>query len=99
MAISAVTDAYGKGSDHNEKMRGCARVIQLMLRTWSGQWELFAFTLFGLNEAKRHFRIARTDVFLYERYAGNPIYRRYTSDTFTGHTGNSKKNTPPILLK
>ncbi|EDR13794.1 uncharacterized protein LACBIDRAFT_309182 [Laccaria bicolor S238N-H82] len=36
MALSAVTDAYGKGSDHAERMRGCSKVVQLMLRTWSG---------------------------------------------------------------
>jgi rapamycin-insensitive companion of mTOR len=37
MALSAVTDAYGKGPDHVDRMRGCAKVIQLMLRTWSGK--------------------------------------------------------------
>ncbi|KAK7048427.1 Rapamycin-insensitive companion of mTOR, N-term-domain-containing protein [Favolaschia claudopus] len=36
MAFSAVTDAYGKGPDHADRMRGCTKVIQLMLRTWSG---------------------------------------------------------------
>lgn len=36
MALSAITDAYGKGPDHAERMRGCAKVVQLMLRTWSG---------------------------------------------------------------
>ncbi|KAF8139513.1 Rapamycin-insensitive companion of mTOR, N-term-domain-containing protein [Mycena galopus ATCC 62051] len=36
MAFSAVTDAYGKGPDHAERMRGCTKVIQLMLRSWSG---------------------------------------------------------------
>ncbi|KAF8158105.1 Rapamycin-insensitive companion of mTOR, N-term-domain-containing protein [Crassisporium funariophilum] len=36
MAISAITDAYGKGPDHADRMRGCAKVVQLMLRTWSG---------------------------------------------------------------
>ncbi|KAF8895478.1 Rapamycin-insensitive companion of mTOR, N-term-domain-containing protein [Infundibulicybe gibba] len=36
MALSAVTDAYGKGTDHADRMRGCAKVVQLMLRTWSG---------------------------------------------------------------
>ncbi|KAF8195553.1 Rapamycin-insensitive companion of mTOR, N-term-domain-containing protein [Pholiota molesta] len=35
-AFSAITDAYGKGPDHAERMRGCAKVVQLMLRTWSG---------------------------------------------------------------
>ena len=43
MALSAVTDAYGKGSDHAERMRGCSKVVQLMLRTWSGEfvWSTF----------------------------------------------------------
>ncbi|KAH7915441.1 Rapamycin-insensitive companion of mTOR, middle domain-containing protein [Hygrophoropsis aurantiaca] len=36
IAFSAVTDAYGKGTDHADRMRGCTKVIQLMLRTWSG---------------------------------------------------------------
>ncbi|KAJ7644182.1 Rapamycin-insensitive companion of mTOR, N-term-domain-containing protein [Roridomyces roridus] len=36
MAFSAVTDAYGKGPDHADRMRGCTKVIQLMLRSWSG---------------------------------------------------------------
>ncbi|KAF8798977.1 hypothetical protein BYT27DRAFT_7236610 [Phlegmacium glaucopus] len=36
MAFSAITDAYGKGPDHADRMRGCAKVVQLMLRTWSG---------------------------------------------------------------
>ncbi|KAJ7044185.1 Rapamycin-insensitive companion of mTOR, N-term-domain-containing protein [Mycena alexandri] len=36
MALSAVTDAYGKGPDHADRMRGCTKVIQLMLRSWSG---------------------------------------------------------------
>ncbi|KAG6916446.1 hypothetical protein DXG01_006774 [Tephrocybe rancida] len=36
LALSAITDAYGKGTDHADRMRSCARVIQSMLRTWSG---------------------------------------------------------------
>ncbi|KAK0504126.1 Rapamycin-insensitive companion of mTOR, N-term-domain-containing protein [Armillaria luteobubalina] len=35
-ALSAVTDAYGKGPDHAERMKSCTQVIQGMLRTWSG---------------------------------------------------------------
>lgn len=38
MALTAVTDSYGKGSDHIEKMRACTKVILLMLRTWSGRF-------------------------------------------------------------
>ncbi|KAF7965609.1 hypothetical protein HWV62_33461 [Athelia sp. TMB] len=40
IALSAITDAYGKGPEHSERMRGCARVIHLMLRTWSGAFLL-----------------------------------------------------------
>ncbi|KAH7885334.1 Rapamycin-insensitive companion of mTOR, N-term-domain-containing protein [Phlebopus sp. FC_14] len=36
IALLAVTDAYGRGADHADRMRGCTKVIQLMLRTWSG---------------------------------------------------------------
>ncbi|KAG6854116.1 hypothetical protein C0991_010280 [Blastosporella zonata] len=36
LALSAITDAYGKGTDHADRMRICARVLQSMLRTWSG---------------------------------------------------------------
>ncbi|KAG6820706.1 hypothetical protein H0H93_012759 [Arthromyces matolae] len=36
LALSAITDAYGKGPDHIERMRSCAKVLQSMLRTWSG---------------------------------------------------------------
>ncbi|KAF8133736.1 Rapamycin-insensitive companion of mTOR, N-term-domain-containing protein [Boletus edulis] len=36
IALLAVTDAYGRGSDHAERMRSCTKVIELMLRTWSG---------------------------------------------------------------
>ncbi|KAJ4482113.1 Rapamycin-insensitive companion of mTOR, N-term-domain-containing protein [Lentinula aciculospora] len=36
IVLTAVTDAYGKGPDHAERMKSCTRVIQLMLRTWSG---------------------------------------------------------------
>ncbi|OCH89904.1 hypothetical protein OBBRIDRAFT_793801 [Obba rivulosa] len=36
IALSGITDAYGKGADHAEKMRGCTRVIVAILRTWSG---------------------------------------------------------------
>lgn len=36
MALSGVTDAYGKGSEYVDRMRACTRVITSMLRTWSG---------------------------------------------------------------
>jgi rapamycin-insensitive companion of mTOR len=37
LALSPVTDAYGKGTDHIERMKNCAKVIQLILRNWSGK--------------------------------------------------------------
>lgn len=37
IALLAVTDAYGRPSDHAERMRSCTKVIELMLRTWSGR--------------------------------------------------------------
>lgn len=36
MALSGVTDAYGKGSEYVDRMKACAKVITSMLRTWSG---------------------------------------------------------------
>ncbi|KAL4073251.1 Rapamycin-insensitive companion of mTOR, N-term-domain-containing protein [Scleroderma yunnanense] len=36
IALLAVTDAYGRGADHADRMRRCTKVIKLMLRTWSG---------------------------------------------------------------
>lgn len=40
MALSGVTDAYGKGTDHADRMRGTAKIISSMLRTWSGTSEI-----------------------------------------------------------
>ncbi|RXW24422.1 hypothetical protein EST38_g1410 [Candolleomyces aberdarensis] len=36
VALSAITDAYGKPEDQRDKIRACSKVVQLMLRTWSG---------------------------------------------------------------
>ncbi|EPQ54453.1 hypothetical protein GLOTRDRAFT_116357 [Gloeophyllum trabeum ATCC 11539] len=36
IALSGVTDAYGKGPEHDERMRACAKIIVMLLRTWSG---------------------------------------------------------------
>ncbi|KAH6911417.1 Rapamycin-insensitive companion of mTOR, middle domain-containing protein [Coprinopsis sp. MPI-PUGE-AT-0042] len=36
MALCAITDAYGKPPDHGDKIKTCAKVVQMMLRTWSG---------------------------------------------------------------
>jgi len=41
MSLTALTDAYGKGPEHAERMRGCARIVQLMLWTWSGTLTMF----------------------------------------------------------
>ena len=36
MTLAGITAAYGKGPDHTDKMRGTAKLIVAMLRTWSG---------------------------------------------------------------
>ncbi|RPD54648.1 hypothetical protein L226DRAFT_535797 [Lentinus tigrinus ALCF2SS1-7] len=36
IALTGITDAYGKGSEHTERIKGCARIVSSMLRTWSG---------------------------------------------------------------
>ncbi|KAI0632054.1 hypothetical protein C8Q77DRAFT_1158732 [Trametes polyzona] len=36
IALSGITDAYGRGPEHKEKMKGCSRIVSMMLRTWSG---------------------------------------------------------------
>ncbi|EJF61068.1 hypothetical protein DICSQDRAFT_147513 [Dichomitus squalens LYAD-421 SS1] len=36
IALSGITDAYGKGGEHTERVKGCARIVSSMLRTWSG---------------------------------------------------------------
>ena len=57
IALLAVTDAYGRGADHADRMRRCTKVIQLMLRTWSGMSK-WIFTIIMLIPA-------RLDVFLH----------------------------------
>ena len=37
MALSGITDAYGKGVEHSDRVKGCARIVTSMLRTWSGK--------------------------------------------------------------
>ncbi|KAF8645235.1 hypothetical protein AX16_008062 [Volvariella volvacea WC 439] len=46
LALSAVTDAYGKPTDYADRMRACTKLIQLMLRTWSG---LMYFCMDGMR--------------------------------------------------
>ena len=36
IALSGITDAYGKGVEHSERVKGCTRIVTSMLRTWSG---------------------------------------------------------------
>ncbi|KAI8986238.1 Rapamycin-insensitive companion of mTOR, N-term-domain-containing protein [Trametes punicea] len=36
IALSGITDAYGKGPEHTERIKGCTRIVSSMLRTWSG---------------------------------------------------------------
>ncbi|KAI0366921.1 hypothetical protein BV20DRAFT_1001539 [Pilatotrama ljubarskyi] len=36
IALSGITDAYGKGYEHQEKIKGCTGIVSSMLRTWSG---------------------------------------------------------------
>ncbi|KAJ8469790.1 hypothetical protein ONZ51_g8763 [Trametes cubensis] len=36
IALSGITDAYGRGSEHQERIKGCTRIVSSMLRTWSG---------------------------------------------------------------
>ncbi|KAH8114744.1 Rapamycin-insensitive companion of mTOR, N-term-domain-containing protein [Phellopilus nigrolimitatus] len=36
IALSGITDAYGKGPAHAERMRATAKVVSVILRTWSG---------------------------------------------------------------
>lgn len=40
MALSGVTDAYGKGTEHADRMRATTKIIASMLRTWSGEFPL-----------------------------------------------------------
>ncbi|KAH8104684.1 Rapamycin-insensitive companion of mTOR, N-term-domain-containing protein [Cristinia sonorae] len=36
MVLSGITDAYGKNTDHSDRMRGLTKILVSMLRTWSG---------------------------------------------------------------
>ena len=36
IALSGITDAYGKGASHTELMRSTAKVVCTIMRTWSG---------------------------------------------------------------
>ncbi|GJJ15545.1 hypothetical protein Clacol_009823 [Clathrus columnatus] len=34
--LSGITDAYGRGEDHIENIKSCGKIMQVMLRSWSG---------------------------------------------------------------
>ncbi|KAF9781640.1 Rapamycin-insensitive companion of mTOR, N-term-domain-containing protein [Thelephora terrestris] len=36
IALTGVTDAYGRGLEYSDRVRACTRVVAMMLRTWSG---------------------------------------------------------------
>ena len=36
IALTGVTDAYGKGIEYSDRVRACTKVVVMMLRTWSG---------------------------------------------------------------
>ena len=37
IALSGITDAYGKGVGHKKQMQATAKVIATIMRTWSGE--------------------------------------------------------------
>lgn len=75
MALSGVTDAYGKGTEHAEKMRGTTKLIVSMLRTWSG-------TYTRACHAAKVIELCRFNVFLYERQTCSTYSGGRSSDTF-----------------
>jgi large subunit ribosomal protein L17e len=58
IALSVITDAYGKGADPADRMRSCTKIIQLMLRTWSGGKQLVTCS------SSKHETIYRVDIYL-----------------------------------
>lgn len=44
IALTGLTDAYGKGAAHAEQMRASSRVVATMLRSWSGECITVALT-------------------------------------------------------
>ncbi|KAI0822217.1 Rapamycin-insensitive companion of mTOR, N-term-domain-containing protein [Trametes gibbosa] len=36
IALSGITDAYGRGPEYKDKIKGCTAIVSSMLRTWSG---------------------------------------------------------------
>ena len=53
MALTGVTDAYGRGLEYSDRVRACTKVVAMMLRTWSGLWHLLSpFTEFSHHNIK-----------------------------------------------
>ncbi|KAG8959078.1 hypothetical protein FRC03_008460 [Tulasnella sp. 419] len=57
IALSGLTDSYGKGPSHVEKMRSSSKVILVMLRTWSGLMYLCMNNMRGVSSLINMLRI------------------------------------------
>ena len=82
IALCGITDAYGKGIAHTERMRSTGKVANVILRTWSGKRSDFFSVLIMVLMAS-----CRIDVSLLERYARYTNYDQYPSNTFSGNKG------------
>jgi hypothetical protein len=76
IALSVITDAYGKGADHADRMRSCTKIIQLMLRTWSGEHLVTC-------SPSKYETIHRADVFLPGGSTRNQVHCRYATNTIS----------------
>lgn len=65
IALSGITDAYGKGEEHMERMTACAKVVAAMLRTWSGASRSCMFAPSSPSPRRPHLS-------LHGQYAGHP---------------------------
>ena len=82
IALCGITDAYGKGIAHTERMRSTGKVANVILRTWSGKrFHFFSILITVLITS------CRIDVSLLERYACYTNYDQYPSNTFSGNKG------------
>ena len=79
IALSGVTDAYGRGTSYIERMRGCTKVISVILRSWSGScpWKQRVSVLTICS---------RLDVFLHKWHATHPRYHKHAQNTYTWNT-------------
>lgn len=60
IAFSGVTDAYGKDSEHQQRLKDICRSIVCMLRTWSGMF--YPVTRFDYTPT---YQVSRSYVFLH----------------------------------